>query len=252
MDWGKQDNELRKLLEGNDFLPEGENWDAINAWNKFLDTKQEANKNRRRWLPLVAAACVAALAGLFFWLSVPNVVQNDITTKEPVVVPSAAKGATQPMVTEPGSENTTIEEAEAEVAALNNGASASSPSLIKNKKLPVIEKVNETAGLDKANSVVTVSVAPPEMVNPTSPALVQTGSEINTSQPQVTVAKKPTIKVVHYNTLNNSSPITPPVFVKLTRSESKWQMQELQDPANAKQPEVLLKIDLSPVPKKSL
>ena len=252
MDWEKQDNELRKLMEGNDFLPDGENWNASKSWQQLREAKEGTTKNKRRWLPLAAAACAAALVGLFFWWSVPNVVSNEVATTKQVAVPAKAEGAKLPKPATDIADKTESEKTEVAVVVTKNKTSTPAGSSPNKKQLEVIGKVNDSAGSVKENSLVTVSIPQPELINPAAATLVPERPLPNTNQPQVTVAKKPAIKVIHYNSLNSSSPVAPPVFVKLTKSESRWQMQELQEPANTKQSAVMLKIDLSPAPKKPL
>lgn len=252
MEWEKQDNELRKLMENADFLPDGEKWDAAYAWHKFRTEKEGAAKQKKRWLPLATAACAAAMFGLFFWWSMPFSGSNNISTTKKVAVPKAVIAVQQPITTAPVLNNNQSEKNTITAAVAKTNASTSPRSSTNSQQWEVVEKVDDSAALVKANSLFAVTAAQPELINPAFTTSVPEGPITNTNQPQVTVAKKPAIRVIHYNSLNSSSPVVPPVFVQLTRSASQWNMQEMQPVENAKHPAVMLKIDLSPVPKKSL
>lgn len=252
MEWEKQDNELRKLMDNDDFLPDGEKWDAAYAWHKFRKAKEGAAKQKKRWQPLAAAACAAALVGLFFWWLMPYSGSNNISTAKKVAVPKAVLPVQQAITIAPVLNNTESEKNTITVAVAKTNASAAPRSLTNNQQWEVVEKVDDSAALVIANSLIAVTAAQPELINPAFTTSVPEGPLPNTNQAQVTVMKKPAIRVIHYNSLNSSSPVVPPVFVQLTRSASQWNMQEMLPAENAKHPAVMLKIDLSPVPKKSL
>lgn len=252
MDWEKQDNELRKLMQGTDFLPESENWNASKSWQQLLDLKHGTAKRKWRWLPLAVAACAAVLIGIFFWWPAPNTGPSDSVKAEEMTVPALNEGW-QPTSRAQQADSSTIgEKSEMEVISTDNQLTTPTRLLVKQEPTAVVPRVIDSGASAITSSVASSATSQPETVHLTSTALVQQNPLPAADQPPLMVTKRPALKVVHYNSLNSINAVAPPVFVQLGRFESKWQTQESPESADAKQPLAALKIDLSPVPKKSL
>jgi hypothetical protein len=265
MDWEKQDNELRKLMEGSSFLPEGEEWNTHSGWENLQQLKQaEKPKGMPVWLRLAAAACVAGLLGGGFWYLQKS---NSIAQADDTFV---KKHEPQPLEREPSVE---LLKAEREFANLEAPSQLENDIVLtisedkftdsKQKLSGQVIEIKKDAGLsmiEKRNVMDSPGIELTLTV-PDNPG----DSKINTEVTEITEpdlssslavvpasAKKSKPRVIHYNQLNGLKSTPPPVFAQTKKSYAEWDGFALQSLSNPKEPPFQLKIDISPSPKKSL
>ena len=265
MDWEKQDNELRKLMEGSSFLPEGEDWNTHNGWKKLQQKKEpEQRKIMPVWLRLTAAACVAGLLGVGFWYLQKS---NSIAQTDDTLV---KQHEPQPFEREP---SVKLLKAEREFANLEASSQPENDNVLtilddrftdsKQKLSGQVIEIKKDAGLrmiEKRNEMDSPGdeLTPAVPDKPTDSKIITEVTEIaelNLSSSLAVVpapAKKSNPRVIHYNQLNGLKSTPPPVFAQTKKSYAEWDGFAQQSVSNPKEPPFQLKIDISPSPKKSL
>lgn len=266
MDWEKQDNELRSLMAGTDFLPDGENWNVQERWNKLQQKKQPAKRKRIPvWVRLAAAACAVGLFGGGIWYIQSS---HSFTKSGEEFVKQGSNQSVEPAKninakgTIPGSEN--LQETTREISdmlqptppygvtgnerfidgqtAIQHDKNAGSKRGEHNNQSVTQEKalVNETTDTKYDTGFAVVEPVLPEEVIPQTIVVV----------PAPALKSKP--RVVHYNQLSGMQSTPPPAFVLTKKSYAEMDAFAMQPLSNQKEPPFQLKIDISPAPKKSL
>lgn len=267
MDWEKQDNELRQLMEGHAFLPDQETWNATAAWKKL---RQKQNKVAKRpvpvWIRLSVAACLAGLLGLAGWYllsrqfspgPVEAVAGKGNADKKQRVDQSVLGEIAQPSVKPDKGKN----------MQQSIGPEATGGSMVKvksqGKEQEAHNRIQNREGLHKtmatipADTFVTsravAAVIPNTAVIVPTPADNTAENNPATSGAMVAAPdKKPKTRVVHFNQLGSAQPAVVPVYAqtkKLFFEPGSLLVQSSQNPAEQS---FQLKIDISPAPKKSL
>ncbi len=267
MDWEKQDNELRKLMQGPDFLPDSENWDANGAWQKLMGKKQPAKQRIAPiWMRWAAAACVVGLLGMGYWILQTNhksIQPDGETGRQNVVQPN---GLVEQKISEPDSKKqlpsiSTLNENTAgiknETAKVENSKSKNieKDNANKPKGKPGSVELNKDVTAGNEKNLLSTSDKLSNIADPEKQAL----TVIIPAEPEpLSIAvvpapvAKPKIRVVHYNQLSGNQSTSPPVFVQTKKNQSEWEGLALQAATTRKEPTFQLKIDISPAPKKSL
>jgi hypothetical protein len=266
MDWEKQDNELRVLMDGAGFLPEGETWDAEEGWKKMQQKGQPAHgKKSPVWLRLAAAACFAGLVGSGFWYVQKND-SNARTDKESVKrsvsqpaltgknlgelktepeyqqVPDSSKQINETAQKASVAENTVIaNHGEVKVSIRKDFKGGSNLTEIKpeNNNIDEALVINETDKKSETEIALTEQTLQTETI-PQAIAVV------------TAPVKKNKPRVIHYNQLSGKQTTSPPLFVQTKKPYPEWDGFAMQSVSNPKESPFQLKIDISPAPKKSL
>jgi hypothetical protein len=261
MDWEKQDNEIRRLMEGAGFLPDAEIWDESLTWKRLQRKRQGA---KRRYPPVIvrlaAAACVAGLLGMGLWIlikSSPFIESEANTFKKIVVKSSAIKEKPEPSSKKDIDGNLRME-TNATLAV--TGSSAPGKTLIiKEKNSP--KEPDDLMVVQTGQSFDAGKTGNPEIPVENSGAVAGVKIEPATTsispktEPQSTgtvPAKVVGLRVVHYNMLNGNTGTPPPVFVKTRKPEPEWEYVAGRATEASTFPSPQLIIDISPTPKKSL
>jgi len=265
MDWEKQDNELRKLMDGSEFLPDGELWDAGETWKKLQHNNQPLKANRRIvWLRLATAACVVGLLGIgLVWFQRKNLLVNPVNN---VVKTKEEKGSQKGGNDEFLDSNKNQVETQSTSGAIiplpeNRNTNTANAIREKNEKHSILPGNNkEIEDLSKeavvstniegsANAIAINEVAE----NTGKGALAEvTATEAEMQTFAMAPAKVKKIKVIHYNELKGNRSTPPPGFAMIKKSPFEWESIAMQAPSSAKETSFQLKIELSPAPKKSL
>jgi hypothetical protein len=257
MDWQKQDNEIRKLMEEGDFLPEGEAFDERRTWQKLnAALRPKAKVFGNRFIRITAAAC---LLGAVSFLGIKfNTIhnRNQEMIKAKIMVESK--------------ENEGLLSVEID-AATNFKESGLVPEklIFENKEMNTLvlkeikrEKIKETnliqfdtTKLTENEEKLVIDVAENKQIELTQKdASLET--ENATAKQEVNKPVQPItakVRVVHYNELNRNNTITPPGFAKSHKSEELLNALVLMNPSLKNQNETLqIKIELTPQLKKSL
>ncbi len=262
MDWEKQDNELRKLMDGADFLPEEERWNAVAGWKKLQQKKQPSKKGLSGyWMQLTAAACIVGMLGFgLWWMQEDNsktetdiFVQNkNIDNKNDINIDKIEKAQNNSSISGKVETGNITNNFSKETTSLSKEINKDNHSKIhkayvKNPREDTIKQDDEIVlfygnenemnnGFNKANAVVIAPEAPSKTPDVASAVPV----------------KKPKMKVIHYNELNGMHATSPPVFVLTKKSDIEWENLAVQNAPTQKLYPYSLKIDISPAPKKSL
>jgi hypothetical protein len=264
MDWEKQDNELRQLMDGADFLPDEERWNAVDGWRK-LQQKRVPSKKRMLglWKQLAAAASVVGILGFgLWWLQMENAANrmNDVVNNTEVRNTIGVKvesidqnNVQQNLMNSDITANQNIKNRfNKETQALKNNVKQKGNKYISQS---LVNSIPESKMLQhKGDEVVVAMESKNEMEeNNVNPAVTTTSAQ--DSKPEmasIAAVKKPKIRVVHYNELNGMQATAPPVFVLTKKSEMEWENLAVQSATNQRSQPYSLKIDISPAPKKSL
>jgi cytoskeletal protein RodZ len=257
MDWEKQDNELRKLMDDADFLPDGERFDSAASWKKMQEKNNPSQKKIfAPWMRMAVAACIVGLLGLLIWRVQ---IQNDFTPADPVVNTNKANTKNVPQI--PSALQALSIDSHQQKNASNEIESLASPSFqrLESKQKETEKSVIGTAEKNIAQQDVLIPETqknipaikpdtPTETSNATAIALpIETSNTAATAAP-----KKPALRVVHYNDLKGNFSTPPPVFVQTKKSDNEWQQLVLQNAASSREHPLSIKIDINPAPKKSL
>jgi hypothetical protein len=264
MDWERQDNELRKLMDGADFLPEGESWNAVDGWKK-LQQKRIPSKKRMLGFgtQLAAAASVVGILGFgLWWLQQDNAANriNDVVGNTEVKnsigvkVESIEQSNIQQNLT--NSDNTANQNIKnsfnREAQALKNDLKQKNN---RNISKSLVNSIPESKMLDHIEDERVAAIERGNEMDKNSGDAVATTPLTQDSKPEmasIAAVKKPKIRVVHYNELNGMQATAPPVFVLTKKSEMEWDNLAVQSATNQRSQPYSLKIDISPAPKKSL
>ncbi|WP_416440515.1 hypothetical protein [Phnomibacter sp. MR] len=265
MDWEKQDNELRKLMDGADFLPDGERFDSAASWKKM----QEKNKPSQKkivdpWMRMAAAACIVGLLGLLLWRVA---LRNDSEPANPMV--KTEKADTKNAQQIPSTIQALSIDSNLQKNASNETASFASSSFqrLESKQKETVQPLLVTTTNEMAQHDFSIPDVPQNtpVINPNSQpeTAIHTDAKntiatTNTlpQEPSTTAAiapnKKPALRVVHYNDLKGNFSTPPPVFVQTKKSDIEWQQLVLQNAVSSREHPLSIKIDIHPAPKKSL
>lgn len=261
MDWEKQDNELRQLMDGADFLPEEERWNAVAGWKKLQKKRQPFKKGLSGyWMQLTAAACLVGMLGFGLWW----MQEDNPLTEADIVVQNKNDNTVYGNKVEISEQvntqlNTSISIYPEKENSTNNFSTQN--SLIRNEKKQkgnkhiqqtIIENPTESITVQKDETVIIAGNEYGKVNNenvvveaPAAPANIP---DIASIVPM----KKPKMKVIHYNELNGKHATAPPVFVLTKKSETEWENLAVQNATTQRSQPYSLKIDISPAPKKSL
>lgn len=257
MDWEKQDNELRKLVDGADFLPDGERFDSAASWKKMQEKNRPSQKKIfAPWMRMAVAACIVGLLGLLVWRVQ---IQNDFTPADPVVKNNKKTTKNVPPIQ--STQQASATDTNQHTTASTENKTFTSPSFRipaskqKETEPPVIGTVEKN--MAQHDVLITegqknIPVIIPD--NHTQPANA-TASALPIDMPNTAATaapKKPTLRVVHYNDLKGNFSTPPPVFVQTKKSDNEWQQLVLQNAASSREHPLSIKIDINPAPKKSL
>lgn len=265
MDWEKQDNELRKLMDGSEFLPEGELWDAGKTWEKLQMKNRPVKRNKRViWLRLAAAACAVGLLGI----GVMRFQLGSLFTKPGngmVKTTEVNSGLTNENIKSIANHNKGLEKQSIPkpIIALqkkqNSLTSIETSGSIKEKSSATKqnrenEGLNELAYGSNKHKVPLDSMVTKEVeVNPESGMLAEKmATGINPQIMAVIPAPAKKMKVLHYNELKGNGTTPPPGFALIKKSQFEWENIAMQASSTPKEPSFQLKIELSPATKKSL
>jgi hypothetical protein len=265
MDWEKQDNELRKLMDGSDFLPEGELWDAGETWKKMQRNNQPLKANRRIiWLRLATAACVVGLLGIgLVWFQRGNHVTKPLIELVTKVEENGSKAGIQAKVMDSIKNQVENPSPSGAIIPLPENRNTNTANAVREKNekhsiLPGNNKVDEELSKEavaftniegSANAIVINEVAE-NTGKGTLPEVTATEAEIKTLALAPVKVKK--IMVIHYNELKGNRTAPPPGFALIKKSPFEWESIAMQAPSTPNEPSFQLKIELSPAPKKSL
>ncbi len=261
MDWEKQDNELRNLMEGSGFLPDSEAWDDHLMWKKLQQKRQSV---RRRYLPvsfrLAAAACISGLIGIGLW----TIISSSFFTKDEAKafkkVPAKSlvgNGEAKPSGKSKINENLSLDPSEAK--AVSKPPVPGKTQVKYEKNFP--KKPDDLMLVQKGTTIETEGQVNPETPLENNGALtagiiepaISNGSPKIEPQPTGTPpAQAVKLRVVHYNMLNANTGTPPPVFVKKRKPEPEWDYVVGRASEPSTHPSPQLKIDISPAPKKTL
>jgi Tfp pilus assembly protein PilE len=264
MDWEKQDNELRQLMDGADFLPDEERWNAVDGWRKLQQKRQPAKKGLSGyWKQLAAAASVVGILGFgLWWMQQENAVNrmNDVVDNTHV---RNTIGGKMEAIEQSNVQQKPVFSDIPEKQSIKNNFNKETQAL----KNEVKQKSNNNISQFTVNSVpeskimhhkddesVAAIESKNEMDKNSGDAVAATPSATD-SKPEMTsiaAVKKPKLRVVHYNELNGMQATAPPVFVLTKKSEMEWENLAVQNTTNQRSQPYSLKIDISPAPKKSL
>jgi hypothetical protein len=266
MDWEKQDNELRSLMAGTDFLPDGEKWHAQEGWKKLQQKKQPAQRKRIPvWVRLAATACAVGFFGGGLWFIQST---NSVTNSREEFVKQGSNQSVEPAKnihakgTIPGSENLPGQVQESNKIVHTN----TQPGITGNENFNEGHTVLQTdikAGLNGGENKDPIETAEDGLV--VELPAIESGAKIETVEPimpdksipqTIVVVPAPALKskprVVHYNQLGGMQSTPPPAFVLTKKSYAEMDAFSMQPLSNQKEPPFQLKIDISPAPKKSL
>ena len=265
MDWEKQDNELRKLMAGSDFLPDGEIWDARETWKK-LERKNHPLKADRRiiWLRLATAACVVGLMGIgFLWFQRKSLLVNPVNSMVKTTEENGnQKGRNPELIDSDKNQVETQSTTQAIIPLTKNENNFSSNAIQLQNEKPSIQRNNkkEDEELSKA-AIVSTNIESPENTIVINEVAENTNRgtlvDVTTTEAEMqTIAAVPAklkkIKVIHYNELKGNRSTPPPGFAQIKKSQFEWESIAMQALSTPKEPSFQLKIELSPAPKKSL
>jgi hypothetical protein len=264
MDWEKQDNELRKLMQDSvDFLPEDERWNKNTSWQKI----KQAKEPERKVIPVgllryAAAACLIigiSFLGIKYSLR-PDIAPRQVKANKEIVVPvESANTQTTDLVDVPINDEANKLDSN-QVIVENITLSTTIDDKINNDAKSVHEKL-----MQKPNNFVKMRESSNDLLaqkeeisNPenlvskavSEVALPKLADEVEND---VVATKKP-MRVIHYNHLSQSSTISPPGFVKQNKLDDTWPAIAQQNKAdnNPKDNPLMFKIELTPQTKKSL
>ena len=266
MDWEKQDNELRSLMAGADFLPDGENWNAQEAWKKFQKRKQPTQRKRIPvWVQLASAACAVGLFGGGIWYMQSN---NSFTKSGKEFT---HQGNNQSMKTAKkidgikmilGSDNLPGQVQESNKVVHTNTQPGITGNDNFSERKTVIQQ-DRKAGFKTGENRDIVETAEDDLA--VELPAIKSGTMIEVVGPilpnelipqTIVVVAAPALKskprVVHYNQLGGMQSTPPPAFVLTKKSYAEMDAFAMQPLSNQKEPPFQLKIDISPAPKKSL
>lgn len=266
MEWEKQDNELRSLMAGTDFLPDGEYWNAEEGWKKLQQKKQpKRQKMIPVWLRLTAAACVVGLLGGGIWYIQST---NSLTKSGKEFAHQGSNQAMEPVKKRDGIKVVSGTEHLTGQAQDNNEVVHSKPQsgITGNKNFierQTVTQQDRKVGFKTGENRDPIETAE-EGLAVELPA-IKSGTKIEVVGPilpnelipqTIVVVPAPTLKskprVVHYNQLGGMQSTPPPAFVLTKKSYAEMDAFAMQPLSNQKEPPFLLKIDISPAPKKSL
>lgn len=262
MDWEKQDNELRKLMEGSDFLPESENWNGAEKWQSFTRKKRllQGREIKHHWIWAVAA-CLVGMLGFTFYFRVVNPLQTTplhlVLETKPEAKASENQSEAVPLQAGEivlGSEKSAVPNAS--VLRVNP---VNMNSVAGNKGLPKENMPNETPLTKHAPlTEEPISVVAAKTENQVSPVVTDAIGNMEAATPisneplvAVNSAKKPKIKVVHFNELHGKPPFTPPLFVQSKKEIQAMDGGPWQPLENRRDAFMSIRIDMSSSPKKS-
>jgi hypothetical protein len=264
MDWEKQDNEIRKLIqESDDFLPDTEAWDQTESWNN-LKQKMKPQRNMIAFsiMRYAAAACFIVAISYFGFKYISNDGSRQIVVERNNSVANPAEINKHPL------EEIDIERKESVLELVDsytkNKVENSILSIQKDGKA-----IDNNGGYEKIESVpkevhpivVTNDVLLPEVIREMNADKLLTAglteNELNKQMEEVQVAvstAKPRMRVVHYNHLNQSNSITPPGFAKGSKTDEQLSAVAMQNKAVTFRNEnpLQIRIELTPQIKKSL
>lgn len=258
MDWQKQDNEIRNLMKGEDFLPEGDVFDERRTWQKLNAIMRPKEKVfGSRFIRIAAAACL--LGSVSFFVMKFNSRQNrseEMVKGNSMVESKEKEGLVSVEVNAPTDlkesglvpEKLIFEKKEINtpVGRVIKRAQIKETNLVALEVTNLVENSNQVVMevVEKKQTEITQKDAPLEVESAT------TKQEVNKSA-QPTTAK---VRVVHYNELNRNNPLTPPGFAKSNKSEEMLNALVLMNPLLKNQNETAfqIKIELTPQVKKSL
>lgn len=263
MDWEKQDNEFRQLMDGAGFLPDEERWNAVDGWKKLQQKKQPAKKGLvGYWKHLAAAASVVGILGFgLWWLQQDNaanrmddVVKNtEVKNTIGVKVEANQQSSVQQNLTNfDNTANQNIKNSfNKEIPALKNEVKQ---NVERDRLQSLVNSVPESKILLHKEDEVLAEIESKNEVDKYigNAVVITTEPEIKPAITSVAAVKKPKIRVVHYNVLIGMHATAPPVFVLTKKSEMDWENLAVQSTTTQRPQPYALKIDISPAPKKSL
>lgn len=254
MAWEKQDNELRKLLEQDDFLPNGEEWDAESGWKKMENSRLSENKKKSIFFIRTAiAACIIALLGLGIWVTLFNYKTGEEAqaSENMAIQPKKTIKESIPISPKPKVEEQSI----------------SSPTpkeyIVTNEFINPVKKHFETAQkrekIDLPNEIPIVAANekdPIDKIN-TEPLIVLKSPDTNSAKQGAEITANPTaeiaaavphkkkIRVIHLNQLQGGQSSSAPAFYLTKRSELSAPSYALNT-TKAPEPSIQLTIILKP------
>jgi hypothetical protein len=259
MDWEKQDNEIRKLLEEENFLPEGDVFDERRTWQKLSTAMMpKATFFHARFIRIAIAACLVGVIS-FFALRF-NAKHH--TKKDPVVKENTMDNNEESEALLSFTEPSAINEHDSRLSVEKIDLEQKEPygKYVKDRTDMGIKKTNmhqykediiaehtEKSAIDITEKVYTETI---EMDAPLNKEVATAQHEISKPVPAMTGK----IRVVHYNELNRNKTIAPPGFVKSNKSEELLNAFTVMNPLPKNQYEnaFQIKIELTPQVKKSL
>lgn len=264
MDWEKQDNELRKLMqESGDFLPEDEHWHKEASWQKIKQAKEpERMVIHFGMLRYAAAACIICLISFFLikYSLRPGSQPMEVAASKVVVVPEenanrqAINLGDVPIKNEENNPvNKQVIVAENTLAATKEKKVDSKPKIINDKstkettdlvRIVESEKELQTQNIGSSNPESLVAKVEHQSVLPET---------VEKAKKDYASTKKQ-MRVVHYNQLSQGNAITPPGFVKQNKLDETWPSIAIQNKAdnNPNRNPLMFKIELTSQAKKSL
>jgi hypothetical protein len=264
MDWEKQDNELRQLMEGADFLPDEERWNAVYGWKKLQQKRQPAKRRLLSyWKQLAVAASVVGTLGFGFWwlqkdnaaIGMDDVVKNtEVKNSKGVKVESIEQSNVQQDLTNTDkTANQNIKNSfNKEIPALKSEVKQNVEREISKS---LVNSASESKIMHQKEDELVTAIESKNEIDRNSGDAVTTTPLVQDNKPEIAsvpAAKKPKIRVVHYNELNGMQATAPPVFVLTKKSAMDWENLAVQNATHQKAQPYSLKIDISPAPKKSL
>lgn len=266
MDWEKQDNELRRLLEGDSFLPENETWNAKESWKKLQQKKQPVKRRMMPvWLRLSAAACVAGMLGVGIWYfqaAGPFSAQGEalvnmdksatIKSEEskenvkaqtlPEIVPASTRAREEQVHSAAGGKHVAAIKSPAKPGFQQHGTNTVFNGEKTKNTTQLPEPGTATAAIEKQPGTGVSSGVQSEPAAVMPDALSVLPAPVKKSRP----------RVVHYNQLSGIQSTPPPAFVQTKKNNSEWEGLVVQSATNQTDKPFQLKIDISPAHKKSL